>query len=111
MTDYVPDDDDWRPPHQVLLEREWKKHPQHARLAELSTERNESGELTWHTRVVPDHDDPSWTAMWLTPTDPLDERPPIRVVRFPNSWLERQAAIAQAIAEEHFPDPPEGAET
>jgi hypothetical protein len=94
---------DWRPPQQVLLERAWDKHERHDELVAFQRERDEQDQPKWFLLAEPDEGDPEWTAVWFRPVDPLDERPGIRIVRYPNSWLEGEDARVQAIIDEHFP--------
>lgn len=95
---------DWKPPVQALLEREWQRHPRRDQLVALLRERDEDGFCKWEQALEPDEDDPTWTALWLRPADPRDERPGIRVLRYPNVWLNREYARARAIVDEHHLD-------
>lgn len=98
---------DWRPPQQVLLEQKWNEHPERERLVELSRERDERGEPKWALRQEPEPEDPDWTVVWFGPVGPRDERPRIRIVRYPNSWLESERARVEALKaldDEHLLD-------
>jgi hypothetical protein len=72
--------------------------------AELQSERDDGGMPRWFMRAEPDEGDATWVAVWLRPVDPLDERPSIRVTRYPVAWEEQQEADARAIADEHAED-------
>jgi hypothetical protein len=95
---------DWKQPQRDLLEREWRTHSQHEQLVELSRERDEGGEPTWELHEEPDPDAPDWTVVWFRPLGLRDERPSIRVHRYPNAWLKDELAHAEdlkAIDDEH----------
>jgi hypothetical protein len=99
---------DWRPPDRVLIEKAWNEHPEQDRLVELDQERDDEGVKQWELYSDLERGEPEWTAVWLQPVDPDDERLPIRISRYPNAWREgeRSRALDQAaIDAEHFNHP------
>jgi hypothetical protein len=90
---------DWMAPGRKWLEEAWDAHEQHELLAERVSERDANGLLKW--QLVRVHTEDDWFEYWQRPVDPLDEREPICVCRWPVAREEKAEAEARAIVEEH----------
>jgi hypothetical protein len=105
MTDEHPADKilgaDWRPPNRVRLEQAWDAHEQAELLNELKAERDQNGDPIWMLVCEPEPTDSSWLQYVLRTVDPLDDRPDIRVCRWPVQVETDADADVKAIVDEH----------
>lgn len=79
---------DWTLSEFAQLERAWAAHPAHDLLRELAGERDAAGRKAWEIVKSPEPDDPSWTMQELRPIDPTDQRPAVRITRYPQHVMD-----------------------
>jgi hypothetical protein len=92
---------DFHAPRHQLVKDAIATHPERTRIDELRRERLPNGNPAWQftRRDEPCH--PDWEEVVLHPVDPRDERPTIRIGRWPTGELERQERNQQARLAEH----------
>jgi hypothetical protein len=95
---------DFHAPRHQLVKDAIATHPERTRIDELQRERLPNGNSAWQftRRGEPGH--PDWEEVVLHPVDPRDERPTIRIGRWPKGELERQERNQQARLTEHDAD-------